>query len=206
MNTAAVILAAGFSRRMQHADKLKLNIDGVPMYRHVISLACTCGLFAIVIVVTNQPDIAAFATQSGAQAVENPLAAQGMGTSVAAGTRALPENTDFCAFLTADQPFLTEDILHRLVQTACGQNKIAVPRVDGAPKSPCIFPARYFGQCKALSADRGGKGIYQQHLDEVVWVDFPDGRAWRDIDTQTDYSAVISGCAPAKQVTAQEMP
>ena len=53
MNTAAVILAAGFSRRMQHADKLKLNIAGVPMYQHVISLACTCGLFSTVIVVTN---------------------------------------------------------------------------------------------------------------------------------------------------------
>lgn len=193
MNTAAVILAAGYSRRMKDMDKLKLPLGGIPMYQHVIVLACTCGLFSTVRVVTNQSDIAAFATQNGAQVVENPLAAQGMGTSVAAGVRALPKNTEFCMFLTADQPFLAEDILHKLVKAACVQDKIAVPRVDGIPKSPCIFPARFFEQCKALSADRGGKGIYQQHLDEVVWVDFPDGRAWRDIDTEMDYSAVISG-------------
>lgn len=191
MNTAAVILAAGFSRRMGQDDKLKLNIDGVPMYQHVISLACTCGLFSEVIVVTNQPDIAAFAAHNGAQAVQNPLAQQGMGTSVAAGTHVLSQTTDFCAFLTADQPFLSVDILRTLAEAAQTYNKIAVPRVNGVPKSPCIFPARFFAQCKALSADRGGKDIYRQHLYEVVWVDFPDGRAWWDIDTKTDYYAVI---------------
>ena len=193
MRTAAVSLAAGFSRRMRQEDKLKLCVGGVPLYRRAIALACSCGLFSTVLVVTNQADIAAFAGQNGAQAVENPLAERGMGTSVAAGTRALPADTAFCAFLNADQPFLTADILRRLVQAAQAENKIAVPRVDGVPKSPCVFPQRYFAQCKALSADQGGKGIYRQHEDDVVWVAFPDGRAWRDIDTPADYSAMCSG-------------
>lgn len=192
MNTAAVILAAGYSRRMGQQDKLKLLVEGVPMYQRIITLACTCNLISHVIVVTNQSDIAAFARQSHAQSVENPLAAQGMGTSVSAGCRALPKYTDFCIFLTADQPFLTVDILCTLVQTACRTGNIVVPRVGGQPKSPCVFPARFFEQCKALSADQGGKGVYRAHLDEVTWVNIADGPAWRDIDTAYDYSAVIS--------------
>lgn len=206
MRTAAVILAAGFSRRMRNTDKLKLRIDGIPMYQHVIALVCTSGLFSSVVVVTNQPDIMAFARANGAQPVKNPFAAQGQGTSVAAGTCALPENTDFCAFLTADQPFLTMEILQRLAEAAEQTGDIVVPRVHGIPKSPCIFPKRFFGQCKALSGEKGGKGIYKQHLDEVVWVDFPDSKAWRDIDTEQDYNAMISGVLRKKQDAAQGTP
>lgn len=206
MNCAAVILAAGYSRRMGRTDKLLLPVCGEPMYRRAIRLACVCGLFSTVVVVTNREEIAAFARQSGAQPVQNPRAAQGMGTSVAAGCAALPEHMEFCAFLTADQPFLTVDILCKLVQAACRNDAIAVPRVDSRPKSPCVFPARFFGQCKALSADQGGKGIYREHLDEVVWVEFADGPAWRDIDTERDYSAAMSGTGPEKQDAAHGMP
>lgn len=206
MRTAAVILAAGLSRRMGKADKLKLHIDGIPMYQHVILLASASGLFSDGIVVTNQRDIAAFARTCGAQPVENPFAQQGQGTSVAAGARALPEDTDFCAFFTADQPFLTKEILRKLVDTAEQTGNIVVPRVNGVPKSPCIFPKRFFAQCKALSGETGGKGIYRQHLDEVVWVDFPDGNAWRDIDTAGDYSAVVSGASPQKQDATHGIP
>ena len=206
IHTAAVILAAGLSRRMGNTDKLQLQVDGAPMYEHVLACACESGLFSTVIVVTNQPDIAAAAHRYDAQPVENPIAAQGQGTSVAAGTRALPENTDFCAFLTADQPFLTRDILRTLVRTAERTGNIVVPRVQGVPKSPCIFPKRFFAQCNALSGEQGGKGIYRQHLDDVTWVDFVDGAAWRDIDTQADYSAAISGVSPQKQDAAHAMP
>lgn len=206
VSTAAVILAAGLSRRMGNTDKLKLHIDGIPMYQHVIALVCESRLFSAVIVVTNQPDIAAFAHRHGARPVENPNAAQGQGTSVAVGAYALPENTDFCAFLTADQPFLTKNILQTLVKTAQETGAIVVPRVQDIPKSPCIFPKRFFEQCKALSGEKGGKGIYQQHLDEVVWADFPASKAWLDIDTEHDYNAIISGISPEKQDAAHGIP
>lgn len=206
MRTAAVILAAGLSRRMGNTDKLKLHIDGIPMYRHVISLVATSRLFSDVIVVTNQCDIAAFAQTCGAQPVENPFAQQGQGTSVAAGVRALPEDTDFCAFFTADQPFLTKEIVQKLTETAEQTGNIIVPRVHGVPKSPCIFPKRFFAQCKALSGETGGKGVYRQHLNEVVWMDFPDGKAWQDIDTAGDYNAIISGALPENRDATHRTP
>ena len=159
IRTAAVILAAGLSRRMGNTDKLKLHIDGIPMYRHVISLVATSRLFSDVIVVTNQCDIAAFAQTCGAQPVENTFAQQGQGTSVAAGVRVLPEDTDFCAFFTADQPFLTKEIVQKLTETAARTGNITVPRVHGVPKSPCVFPKRFFTQCKALSGETGGRGV-----------------------------------------------
>lgn len=206
VHTAAVILAAGMSRRMGDTDKLTLCIGGMPMYQHGIALSCGCGLFSAVVVVTNQPEIAAFAQQRGARVVNNPRAKQGQGTSVAAGTCALPKDTDFCVFLAADQPFLTKEILKLLTETAERTGNIVVPRVCGMPKSPCIFPKRFLEQCKALSGETGGKGIYRQHLDEVTWVDFPDSAAWRDIDTARDYNAAISGVSAEKQDAVQAIP
>lgn len=206
MHTAAVILAAGFSRRMGDTDKLKLPISGMPMYQRSISMACSSKLFSHVIVVTNQTDITAFAHENGAAAIENPLAVQGQGTSVAAASRILPENTDFCMFLTADQPYLTRDILYKLVRTAENTNQIVVPRVNMVPKSPCIFPKRFFEQCKTLSGETGGKGIYKKYLHDVVWIDFADSAAWQDIDTAEDYSKIISGESPIKRDAVQEMP
>lgn len=190
--TAAVVLAAGFSRRMGN-DKLGLLVDGRPMYTHSIDLVCAWEALSDVVVVTNQPDIAAYAEQKGARVCLNPRAQQGMGTSVAAGCSALSEQTDFCVFLTADQPYLTREILQRLIGLANTADCIAVPRVDGVAKSPCVFPKRFFAQCKALSGDSGGKGIYQAHMEDVKFVDFADSRAWQDIDTPEDYSAIISG-------------
>ncbi len=190
--TAAVILAAGFSRRMG-IDKLALPVDGRPMYTHCIDLVCACEAIFDVVVVTNQSDIASYAEKMGARVCPNPRAQQGMGTSVAAGCAALPEQTDFCVFLTADQPYLTPEILRQLIALANDTNCIVVPRVGGVTKSPCVFPKRFFAQCKALSGDSGGKGIYQAHREEVVFADFADSSAWRDIDTAADYSAVISG-------------
>ena len=37
--TAAIVLAAGLSRRMGETDKLWLPVGGVPMYRHALALA-----------------------------------------------------------------------------------------------------------------------------------------------------------------------
>lgn len=206
MKTAAVILAAGLSRRMGTIEKLNLSVHDVPMAEHCIRLVQQSNLFSQVVVVVNQPNIAQTAQKYHAQIVNNPIAWQGMGTSVAAGSKVVQDEISFVMYLTADQPCLTQDILETLIQTAQKTNAIVVPRVNGRPKSPCIFPRRFLEECKALSDETGGKGVYRKHIDEVVWVDFPDSIAWKDIDTLEDYNAFIQGECAVKQDAAQAMP
>ena len=206
MKTAAVILAAGLSRRMGKIDKLKLSVDDMPMAEHCIRLAQQSGLFSQIIVVANQPDLMETAQRYKTEVISNPIAWQGMGTSVAAGSAAVHDTIDFVMYLTADQPFLTQEILETLIQTAQQTDLIVVPRVHDRPKSPCIFPKRFLGECKTLSGETGGKGVYRKHMDEVVWKEFPDGIAWKDIDTMQDYNALIQGDCAVRQDAAHGMP
>ena len=112
---AAVVLAAGFSRRMG-TDKLLLEVGGAPMYRHALRLATALPVRTR-IVVTNHPAIAREAEVMGFTAVPSPRAGEGMGCSVAAGAAAL--GSEGCAvFLNADQPFLQVETVKTLLD-AC---------------------------------------------------------------------------------------
>ena len=109
---AAVVLAAGFSRRMG-TDKLLLEVGGAPMYRHALRLAAALPVRTC-IVVTNHPAIAREAEAMG-----------------------------FAAVLRAET-------VKTLLDACETQGKIAVPVVEGAPCSPCVFPQRFFGACRAF--------------------------------------------------------
>ena len=88
---AAVVLAAGFSRRMG-MDKLMLDVHGRPMYRHALALAAALEVSRC-IVVTNNPIIAREAGAMGFEIVPSPHAAGGMGFSVAGARRSLGTRT-----------------------------------------------------------------------------------------------------------------
>ncbi len=110
---AAVVLAAGLSRRMG-TDKLMLPVDGLPMYRHVLRLALTLHV-DLRIVVTNNGQIAQEAETMGFTVVPSPRAAEGMGFSVAAGAAALGA-VQTAVFLNADQPFLRVEMVENLLE------------------------------------------------------------------------------------------
>lgn len=183
--TAAVVLAAGLSRRMGEQDKLRLPVGGAPMYRHALTLAAdvadTC------LVVTNDPGLAAEGEEMGVRAVPSPRAAEGMGYSVAAGAAALDARADYALFLGADQPFLQPATVQQLVHLAQESDCIAVPRVDGKPCAPCVFPRRFFGELAALTGDTGGRAVWKQHADEVRFWDTPNTAEFADIDTPESY-------------------
>ena len=151
--TAAVVLAAGLSLRMGETDKLRLPVGGVPMYRYALALAAVVGDTCLI--VTNDPAIAAEGREMGFRAVPSPRAAEGMGYSVAAGAAALDARADYALFLGADQPFLRPETVRQLVRLAQESHCIAVPRVDGKPCAPCVFPHRFFGELAALAGETG---------------------------------------------------
>lgn len=185
---AAVLLAAGLSRRMG-TDKLMLPVQGKPLYAHALGLMQSLRA-DVRLVVTNNPLIAADATQRGFDVVSNPAAADGMGTSVAAGAAALHESVHYAVFLNADQPFLAPQTVGRLIEAARQSEKIVVPHVDGKPCSPCVFPQRFFPALAALDGARGGKVVWDAHPASTLHLPLAITDDCRDVDTPDDYHAM----------------
>lgn len=186
---AAVVLAAGLSLRMGETDKLWLPVGDAPMYRHALALAAAVGETCLV--VTNDPGLAAEGQEMGFRAVPSPRAAEGMGYSVAAGAAALDARADYALFLSADQPFLRPETVRQLVRLAQESHCIAVPRVDGKPCAPCVFPRRFFGKLAALAGETGGRSVWKRHADEVRFWDAPNQAEFADIDTPETYQRLV---------------
>lgn len=181
---AAVVLAAGLSRRMGR-DKLLLPLDGAPLFQKTVDLAVRLP-FAARLVVTNTPQIAAYAAVHGCQVVPSPRAEAGMGCSVAAGAASLPEPCTGVIFFNADQPFLTAEAVTRLCRRFWETDQIAVPVTAGAPTAPCVFPRRFWPELAALNGTQGGRAVYRRHPDETVFVPMDDPALFRDVDVPAD--------------------
>lgn len=185
---AAVVLAAGFSRRMG-CDKLHLPVDGVPMYRRTLQAVCGSRLQPRILV-TNQPALARDGQALGFVCVPSPHAAEGMGRSVAAGAQAVPPECAGVMFLNADQPLLNAQELDRLADACTRTDHIIVPAADGVPVSPCVFPRRYLPALAARTGARGGRAVYQEHLDDVLFLPVLDAAAFRDVDDPASYRSL----------------
>ena len=183
MSTALVLLAAGLSRRMGQ-DKLLMERHGKPLYRYALELMASFPDTSH-LVVSNIGAITAAAQELGFQTIGNPQAALGMGTSVAAAAACLREER--AVFLNADQPYFTAGCLALLLACARDTDAIVVPRVQGQPKAPCVFPRRFYPDLMMLRGDQGGRAVYQLYPEEIHYLDFPDPRPFRDFDTPADW-------------------
>lgn len=184
-NLTAVVMAAGLSKRMG-TDKLQLSLDGKPLFTYVLELVAQLP-FAARIVVTNQPEIAAYASARGLVVVPSPDAVLGMGHSVAAGAQAVDKNTAGILFINADQPFIAPEVVQELYKIFVEQDKMIVPCVKGRPSSPCIFPMRFREELCALTGDKGGRQVYGKHPDQTFFAEQESIESFTDLDSPEDY-------------------
>lgn len=182
---AAVVLAAGLSRRMGQ-DKLLLPLNGQPVFTYPVDLLADLP-FDQRVLVTNTTKIKDYAQKHGFEVVPSPDAALGMGHSVAAGAQAVDEQMTAAIFLNADQPFLTAKLVHTLCKTCLDTDKITIPKIHDRPSSPCVFPKRFLPELMTLTGDQGGKQVYRQYPEQTVFVDWTEERTLIDLDDPETY-------------------
>ena len=110
-----ILLASGLSRRFQGENKLFYQVEGLPMYRRVLSCACCVreelkterGWEVQIVLVTAYEEIAAEAGKASALAVRNREPEAGISHSVRLGVQAAdPKPDDWLLLSVCDQPWL----------------------------------------------------------------------------------------------------
>lgn len=187
-DTAAIVLAAGLSRRMGAVNKLLIEINGTPMIRATVS-ACAAVCDAPVTVVTGHQahDIEKALDGLNVSFIHNPDFAEGQQGSVAAGLKAVAEAKTTLVVL-GDQPLLDGAALERLLEAhrAGDQTRITMP-VNGAVRgNPLVIPLALKGSLMADKTNPGCRKFTRDNPDKVNPVAFQDPAYFTDLDTLED--------------------
>ena len=190
---AALVLAAGSSRRMGGANKLLQPVGGIAMLRRAVNaaLASRC---TSVLVVTGADAGAAQACLAGleVQFAHNPDHASGMASSLRCGLAALPAVADAAVVLLADMPRIDGGHVDRLLAAFDPrQPKIVAPVKDGRRGNPILWPREFFAEMMAVEGDVGAREVLQRHASQVEAVAFDDDAIFADVDTPAALDAFL---------------
>jgi molybdenum cofactor cytidylyltransferase len=188
-HTAILLLAAGASERLGQPKQL-LEIGDQTLLEKMAKVALSARLGPVTVV------LGAFFEKTAAalhgldvEVVKNEDWANGMGSSIACGTRHIqmchPE-AEALLIMLCDQPFVTPEVLNQINEIRKKDGALIVASSYGeAVGPPILFDRQLFGELAALRGQKGAKAVIQNHSGSISEVAFPKGAV--DIDTEKDY-------------------
>ena len=184
---AAVVLAAGFARRMGR-QKLLLQLQGKPVVRWAVERLLPH--VEDVVVVTGQDDAPVREALAGlaVRYAVNPNPQAGQGSSIAVGVGALKPWTRAALIALGDQPRIPEGVVPRLIEAFAQSGKaIVAPVYRGTQGTPVLFASEVFPELRTLTGDEGARSVVRARPERVesVAVDAPMPS---DVDTPEDYA------------------
>lgn len=197
MNTAPaiVLLAAGEGARFGSAKQLA-SVDGEPMLRRSARQALACGRPVIVVLGAQADRVTPVLADLPVQVVVHAGWRDGMGSSLAAGVRAVQDahpDASGVLILLADQPRLGDALLrHLLDEHERLPTHIVGTAQAGRVGPPVMFPRGDFGALAALDGPHGPRELLQSAAARVVAVDpFAYRADLSDIDTPEDLARLV---------------
>ena len=198
---AALVLAAGLSRRMGERNKLTIPVPGSgglkPMVAHAVDAAIAAKASPIIVVLGHE-DAKVRALLSGRDVVfvANPDYAHGLSTSLRAGMRALSDGVDGAVVLLGDMPKVGGAEIEKLIAAfnPVEGRAIAVPTYLGKRGNPVLFSSAFFETMAHASGDTGAKHLIGENEDQVIEVAMDSDAVLADVD---DPAALASLQKPA---------
>ena len=187
---AAIVLAAGASRRFGSPKQLE-TVDGESWVRRTARLAQEAGCSPVLVVTGAAGDRVARDLEDLPKVVPVTHAGweRGMGSTIAAGVRALPDpgRASGVLLLACDQPALDEAVLRRLIDAFDGgPRRIVASAYAGTIGIPVLFGCGWFERLASLDGDRGAKALLFEEPASRVDIDWPAGAADRDHRREPD--------------------
>ena len=183
---AGILLAAGEGSRIGRPKAL-VELGGQTLAERGVALLRAGGADPVLVVTG-----AAAVEIDGARAVHNPDWRSGMGSSLAAGLRALDETGPGAAVIAlADQPLVGAEAVRRLIAAYQAGASVAVAAYAGKPRNPVLIAREHWAAVTELAAgDTGARPFLRARPDLVTLVECGDTGSPDDVDTPEDLARV----------------
>lgn len=204
-----IYMAAGNSRRFG-SNKLFYELDGKPMYRHLLErlieikdrynkLKSDSPVIDITVVTRYREILDYCSSIHDCHAVLSPDSEKGISYTIKAGIMAVQEQKktgmqDYYMFAVADQPYLKNQSVIKLIDNVLEnkENKRLVfsLRCGDAVGNPCVFHSSLIPQLLSLEGDKGGRSVAKKY--DCVYVDIADELELMDIDTLSNSKHTVT--------------
>jgi molybdenum cofactor cytidylyltransferase len=181
-SVVGILLAAGQSKRFGRNKLLHPLNDGTPMVlasaRHLHNVLPQ----TIVVVEDENNDVAKLLAPEGVQVVENPLASEGMGTSIACAVANSPDAQGWVIAL-ADMPCIPTGVIQAVVTGLEQDADIIAPVYKKLRGHPVGFSDRYAHALMQLHSDEGARSVIQANCDSLELIETTERGVIVDFDT-----------------------
>ena len=204
-----IYMAAGNSRRFG-SNKLFYELDGKPMYRHLLErlieikdrynkLKSDSPAIDITVVTRYREILDYCSSIPDCHAVLSPDSEKGISHTIKAGIMAVQEQKktgmlDYYMFAVADQPYLKSQSVIKLIDKVLenkGDKRLVFSLHCGdAVGNPCVFHSSLIPQLLSLEGDKGGRSVAKKY--DCVYVDIADERELMDIDTLSNSKHTVT--------------
>jgi molybdenum cofactor cytidylyltransferase len=184
---AAVVLAAGRSRRMAPHNKLLIaDRTGKPMIARVVDNVLSSKARPILVVTGHQPKEIEHAL--GGRPVRYVHAAEyaeGLSASLKAGIAAVPPEAAAAIVCLGDMPLVTGRMIDRLLEVydADEGRLVVLPTFRGKQGNPMLWDRRFFPEILQIAGDSGARFLLGRYMEHVAEVEMSDDAVLRDFDT-----------------------
>lgn len=187
-NVAALLLAAGLSKRMGTCKQL-LPIEGKTVIGCCLDTLLAGGISEVIVVVGPQGGAIEKAVEGYPVTVAHTLDPQGdMAASVRTGRDALSSAVSGVVIALSDHPLvsaLTVEQLARLHRQ--DPEAIIIPVYKGEKGHPCLFPRQILGE---LQEQLTLRDLVRSHPERLQLVEVNDQGVRLDMDTPEDYMLI----------------
>lgn len=204
---AAIVLAAGRSRRMAPHNKLLIaDRTGKPMIARVVDNVLASRARPILVVTGHQAEhVEKTLAGKPVRFVHAPDYAEGLSASLKAGIAAMPPECAAAIVCLGDMPLVTGRIIDRLLAAYDpDQGKLIVlPTFRGKQGNPMLWDKRFFAEILQISGDSGARFLLARHTETLAEVEVAEDAVLRDFDT-TESLATLPGKLRPADIAAVE--
>ena len=200
---AAIVLAAGRSQRMGAFKPL------LPFGERTVIESClmnlqAAGLENIIVVLGHRAEeVRARLAGWPVKFALNAESHSEMGVSIARGLELLPDDIAATLITPADLPAVPPSAIRAVIETWQQGARLVIPEYEGRGGHPVLLALDFRAELLHLDAQRGLRGLFETHSEEVRRAPVASPNIRRDMDTWKDYCALheeICGIPPPSNV------